>query len=706
VLPGTDFLLVEWIAEGIGDPTAEAGIFVSHDPSAVYSGDPVTTATSSGTVLVDGLATGATYFVGLAVRVQAGEWVPSGSLLRARVIAPIYADPLADPGVADGQTIDTAFNDVFLAVVTAFSQGGGNVWIAEGHFDSVSFPLLADVSLYGGFAHGFVIDERDPAAHPTLLNGLAGPYVVRIDSGGDAQVVEGVVLDGLGSVTNGIDLSSTAIELRAVEVQGCTRGMRLRNNIAGPNVTVSITGSTMRANFLEGASLEGPFDLTVEHCQFVSNGAEGFDAGSLLALDGGGASISIRDSTLSGNGADGFDSHLVAPAAGGSQGGHFDILLEDCDFVGNAEVGAKVDIEYEAFPSWDSDISIRGCKSRANGLQGIHLDLDSSAEVFLNRLNCSANRSDGLLLTSESFVGMATVSASMFAANAGAGIRSTFGNFHVLASHCIFAGNFAAGLVSDHVSGAAISSIAYLQPAPWSGVLLRDSLAINLALPLAFDYPPTQFLRVTATSGPIVSVAPAPDFGSGTILELDDDESVRTATAVTASSVTVDPPPESASLLALAAFSGIDSVTEDWRLSDTSPAIGAGMSPPAGPLVDAGIFGSSSGGEPGAEELLPEPPFFATSLEPVWGAFQPAAAVSIGFEGGVPTLASLTTGVFVVDAQGQSVPISAFVQAGRLVIDAPAGGWKEGMWIELFPALRSGAGVSLSAPVAIPVLLP
>ncbi len=705
VLPGADFLDVRWTAEGITDSAAEAGIFFADDVANLFQGPPVATGSSDGAVRIEGLATGPTYHVGIAVREDSGVWVPSGAVFSARTAAPVYADPAADPGIADGQTPGTAFNDVFLAVVTAFSQGGGNVWIAEGEFDSVSFPLLEDVSLYGGFASGFVLEERDPAKHRTILNGLAGPYVVRIDAQADLQVVEGVEIAGRGGVVNGIDLSATLVQMRALTIGGCTRGLRLRNSSFGPTVAVTISGCAFLGNSLEGVSLEGALDLSIEHSSFLSNGAEGFNAGALVAPEGGSASLLVRYSFFADNGADGLDADIAAPAGGGSTGGRFDISLEDSDFVGNAGAGAKIDLEYEAFPVWRSEIVVRGCKARANGLHGMHLDLDSTASAFVHRVAFSANEGDGLQASSETAAGFVTVSTSLFQANAGAGIRATFGNFPVIASHCVLAGNFGGGFVSDFTTSVAVSTLAYLQPSPWTGIRRRASLEIDAAVPLAFDYPPTQYLRVLGASGSTLTVATSPDFDVGAIVEIDDDEIVREATAVGSDSVTVDPPPGADGALALTAYAGLDSVSEDWRLSDTSPAIEAGMSPPGGALVDAGIFGAPLAGDPGAEDLIPAARFHAADLDPAWGAFVASDPVSIGFAGGVPDPASLSLGVFVVDEAGLSISVSISVQAGRLFIDPPVGGWHAGLWIELFPALLSTDGAALSAPIAIDVLL-
>ena len=712
VVPGVDSVHVRWRANKIVAGTAEVGLFLDLDPTQVFDGIPAFIADDAGRATIGGLSTDTRYFVGLAVRQDEGPWIPGGEVLFVRTGAPIYADPNADGVGADGLTPGTAFNDIFLAVVTAFANGGGNIWAARGEFRDVSFPLLEGVDLYGGFAAGFELEERDADDHPTVLLSFGGQYVVRADAGQAAQVIDGFAIDGLDATTNGIDVSDTELELRSLTLRRSARGVRMRNATT-ELVSATLVHCAFVDNSLEGVSFEGAFDVSIEDSLFQTNGTEGLDAGALVALDGGTSTVVVRDSLFVGNGADGMDFDLAAPAAGGDTGGHFEILIEDSDFAGNGFAssppgrGLNLDVDFEAFPAWSASLVVRGCSARANASDGVHLDLDADADSLIHRLLAAANRAHGLSITSESRPGMATVSASALFGNGGAGVSGSIGNFGLVLSHCILAGNSGGGLVSDPAPASAVSSVAFLQPAPWPAGAAHASVVLDTAMPLPFLYSPTEFLTVEQAAGGAITVTAQPGFGPDTIVELDDDETVRTATAVGSLAVTVDPPPEGDAPIVLTALPGTDSVTEDWRLDDASPAVGAGMSAPGAEPVDAGVFGSPLGGDPGAEGLVPDPLFWLAESNPPWSLpIAPGSSMDLHFLGGLPTAASLATGLFVVDADGQPVPVTPFVDAGRIVVPPPIGGWNDGDWIELHGGLLSAEGVGLSTPVALRMLVP
>lgn len=92
----------------------------------------------------------------------------------------IFVD-LEARGSGDGSTWADAFPDLQGALVEAALRAGlVQVWVAEGTYRpagpgaprSAHFALDADVSLFGGFAGvEAAVDERDPAAHPTVLSG-------------------------------------------------------------------------------------------------------------------------------------------------------------------------------------------------------------------------------------------------------------------------------------------------------------------------------------------------------------------------------------------------------------------------------------------------------------------------------------------------------------------------------------------------------
>jgi len=157
----------------------------------------------------------------------------------------------------------------------------------------------------------------------------------------------------------------------------------------------------------------------------------------------------------------------------------------------------------------------------------------------------------------------------------------------------------------------------------------------------------------------------------------------------------------------IARFEDGESVDEDWRLAPASLAIGAGMAAPSSPPVDAGVFGDPLGGVPGREEVIAEPLFFVAGSDPAWTTgVPPSGALAIAFAGGAPDPATVAPSVFVVDALGNSLPIAPFVDAGRLIVPAPAGGWSAGSIVEIVPTLASVAGDPLAASTALPIVAP
>ena len=160
-------------------------------------------------------------------------------------------------------------------------------------------------------------------------------------------------------------------------------------------------------------------------------------------------------------------------------GGTFDIVVEDCDFFANGQAGMLIDLDYETAPAWDADILIRGCVSRGNAGDGFTLDVDAESSVLVHRCEASANGLDGLRVRSETHAGLVSVSSSAFTGNLGAGVRSELGNVAVVSSHCAFSGNGAGGAVATTAVGSAVSSVAFLQTAAFTGTEQRACLELS-----------------------------------------------------------------------------------------------------------------------------------------------------------------------------------------------------------------------------------
>lgn len=133
------------------------------------------------------------------MRVQA--WTIVGVLISSPAwSAVLYVDQSNVSGTEDGLTWQTAFATVQPAVDLA--EPGDEVWIAAGSYGELrnavdgALTLREGVSLYGGFAgNEGTLDERDPLAHVTiidgsvsLLNGTAHHVIV---------AAQGTLLDGL-----------------------------------------------------------------------------------------------------------------------------------------------------------------------------------------------------------------------------------------------------------------------------------------------------------------------------------------------------------------------------------------------------------------------------------------------------------------------------------------------------------------------------
>lgn len=130
----------------------------------------------------------------------------------------VYVDADA-AGAGDGTSWADAFVDLQDALAFARGrEGAEEVWVAEGTYRPtagtarhVPFVLSADVALYGGFVGDETRrDERDWAAHPTVLSGDVGvpgdptdnSVHVVVATGFEGAVTASTVLDGF-TVTGG-----------------------------------------------------------------------------------------------------------------------------------------------------------------------------------------------------------------------------------------------------------------------------------------------------------------------------------------------------------------------------------------------------------------------------------------------------------------------------------------------------------------------
>jgi len=701
---GDGVVAVDWTAPAGRTAGGEIALYAGRNRASVFDNPGQTLSGSEGRILLQGLDNGTDFFLSLGSAGGGGAPRPLGPVLRVRPGPPIYVDIDADPA-GDGTSAGTPTPDIVSAVFTAFLFGGGNVWVAAGDYNGVSLPVFGNVHVYGGFPKDFELAERDPSEHVSRLLGIAGQAVVAVQTGVAPIVIDGFQIDGRGSSATGVNLTNTQADLRALDIWGCARGVKLLAGETMP-LEVVIVSCVLHDNTLQGLSTEGAFDLRLEACRFELNGQEGADLGDLIAPDGGVARLVVRGSRFAGNVGEGLDVDLNVPLVGGV-GGRFEVDLSSSDFDANGLEGLLVDIEFDAFPGWSADIVVRGCRARANLASGLHFDMDQRSTLLVHRVACSGNAQDGLLVSSETASSMATLSSSSFLGNRGAGVRARTGNVPILATHCVFAGNAGGGMASHPVESAAVSCVAHLQPAPWSGVRIYRSVEIDADGGSPFLNAPVEYGRATAISGANVSLAAVPSVPGGATIELDDDGVTREAVVVSGASLVLDAPPGPRLLPATVAFfsPGADAV-EDFRPTAGSPVRGVGMAPPFAPPTDAGVFGSPMGGDPGSDGRADEQIFRVSASVPAWGRVIGANdTLTLTFVGGTPDPASVTSAVHARDAQDQLLGISVAVSNGALLVLPPPGGWPASAWLELHSTLRADSGMPL-VPVALPIMAP
>jgi hypothetical protein len=704
--PDVDSVGVGWRVDGItGTPPAVA-LFISTTRSTLFDGTPNMVDPEQGRSLLEGLVADTEHFIGLSVQDEHGDLVQSGPVLRARTGAPIYCDASSTATAADGLTPATAFADLQIAIITAFLAGGGNVWIASGVYPDQLISLPTTIHLFGGFPPGFTGADRDPVAWPTTLTGRPGATIVAFLPGDERTILDGVTLDGLGSSSIGVEIDGAEVELRSVVSIRSGFGGKFRAGLTDGVLRQKMVACSFNDNSTEGVSVLGSFDFLAEACEFSRNSQEGFDAGPLIAPDAGSVQITVRDCVFVGNGADGLDIDLNAPLAGGLTGGTFEVRVEDCAFETNLSNGFLIDIDYELAPLWRAEILVLGCETRANGSNGGMLDLDSEADVLVHRLSSSANRGDGLLVTSELHADTLTISSSTLVGNGGVGARLASGFVGAVFGHCIVAGNLGGGLRSEQVESLAHSTVFYEQPAPTTGVVLWSSVEAASTDGQAFLNAPEYYTSVSSIQGSELRLSSSPEVAVGDLVEVLDDRTVREVTAVSATGIEVDPgvgtltAPFSIAIFAPSAAG----VVEDYQLTPASLARGTGMALPFGAPIDAGVFGAPEPGVPGQLALLPAELFVIVDRLPKWHVrIGPMDDFDVCTLGGVPDPATFAASIFAIETGVGSVPITFTRVADGIVVHPPAGGWVDGSVVEFHRGLQSIAGVALGVPAAFPV---
>ncbi len=713
---GSGELVLRWTLPPSG---FEAALFLAFQPGDVYTGPPFAEGLTGDGMSVGGLTDGVQVFAGLGVRaVGTGTYEPAGTVLLGTPGAPIYVDASASATGADGTTPATAFPDLFSGLLTAFSSvlggGSGNLHVRNGTYDAPILPVFAGVHIYGGFDGTFDLDVRDPDAGLTIFRGLPGAPMFDVQGGDPAAIFDGVVVDGAASANVGIDVNDCEIELRSTAVVNCTdRGIRMRNGTADC-LDVTLAKCRIAGNGADGLSAIGPFDMEIDGCSFDSNIQEGMDLDDLIAPDGGRVTLDIKGSRFFGNGSQGLDVDLAAPLIPGPLfQGEFVVNIRGCRFELNGQDGCLIDEEFELITGYSARITVRESIARGNAGNGFFIDADGVDTMFLHRLLSVGNGGDGFAIASESQTGFAVLSSSISSGNQGAGIRAsrgiaaTGGNKPVFATQSILAGNFGGGIVSEIVDSSATSSIAYLQPNPWSAVSLHGVYQEDDPFAGTFQFVPEAFLTATAWVDVQVTVGSVTAVGPASVLELADDDVMRNPVAFTGSVIDLDSAPDTFRIPGLVSVfgPGVTSVVEDWDLPLGSPAAGTGFAAPGAPATDPGVWGAPSPGFAGFPDEVEGELFFLRATTPSTvlgvGALLP---IELHFNDDLDPTSVLPGSVRVVTLAGGELAIGLVPGVDSIVVDPPAGGWgTEALVLEIHRGLRSLAGVELTAPLAIPL---
>lgn len=688
------------------DEGAALALFVGPDADGLYTDEPHTTALKGDALLVSGLERDERHAFGLAAPRPEGGYEPLGEILVGRTLAPVYVDPSASPAGADGLSPTTAYASPLPALLDAFESGEANIWLRGGDYAALSLPPFAEITLSGGFGPGFALTERDPDAQPTRLHGTPGKPVLRVEGDTLPIVLDGLELDGEGVASIGLSASATPVELRDVVVIGALgAGIRLAAAETALPIPLRLLGCRVEANGAEGLSARGAFDVVLRGSRFAGNHQEGADFDDLIAADGGSASLRVRDCQFASNGTDGLDCDLAQPTIGGFFGGLHRVEIDNSRFEQNGAVGLLLDIDYPAGSGWDGSAVLRGLTCRANGLDGLQLDLDAEFALFVHRVKASANGRDGLRLTSDVLPTQAVVSTSAFVGNLGAGLRATEGQASLLVSHSYLAGNAEGGVVSELVTASVASTLAWLQPLAWGGVPTAGSVLSSdeLAPPLVAQG--TRFLRIVELDAQGLRLAPGqvPPTAEDA-LELADDDTPRSLGGVVGGlTLQLEPAPEgllTPALLTVWPPGGL--VEEDFTLSPASSAHAIGLTAPGASPMDAGVFGAPLGGVPGRDTERAPLLWLAEADPPLAAGLDADATLRLRFVGGPLDVASVNgTQLVARGPEGQSPTLGLTVLGDLVELSAP-GGWPVGeLSIELHAGIRSLEGVPLSAPLLL-----
>ncbi len=272
-----------------------------------------------------------------------------------------YVNAAAADDSGDGYTWATAFKTLGTALskVRVNPTSGVQVWVAGGTYEpsasdpSVFFPLKSKVALYGGFAGTeSALAQRDAAAHPTVLSGIAGSTAVlatsdnstatdaRVDGFSISTAATGIALGQNSSLTvancsfSGLEtgISGTSDTLN---VENCRFAGATQYGIYNVSGTLSVTDSVFTGNKIGVAQVNG--SLSAVRSIFRGNGAPDTNGGGIVTNL---AAASIESSLFHGN-------YSQRGAGLYSTGGT--VAVRNSTFAGNYAVNGPAGISFSRF---------------------------------------------------------------------------------------------------------------------------------------------------------------------------------------------------------------------------------------------------------------------------------------------------------------------------------------------------------------------
>lgn len=202
-----------------------------------------------------------------------------------------YADRDAPPG-GDGTSWATAFDEIQPAIDTASSDGGGEVWVAEGIYDEVrggengALILAENVLVYGGFVGTEeFLEQRDYSNYRSVIDGsqsfIGQPVSAVVRAASDTQ------LDGF-TVTGGISHGILAWDVVHFNISNCIVTGIIKGTLSGAGIRIVYGG-----------------EVQIHHCTIENN--------TTLGLEAGGTGIQVSECVLRSNvgGIASFGSDLI-----------------------------------------------------------------------------------------------------------------------------------------------------------------------------------------------------------------------------------------------------------------------------------------------------------------------------------------------------------------------------------------------------------